>query len=105
MAEGYELWDIECRSCGHTVTREGGNELVGTQERWRCEKCGKRGADLRRVWRVGKKPAPSRKQKKSRTRRPGSITYPIDKVCQRLRIHSCSTAHRASCSSFSSLKA
>lgn len=55
MVEGYEVWHIQCRSCGREVTREGGNEFVGTQGRLKCLKCGHRGASLRRVWHVGKK--------------------------------------------------
>jgi DNA-directed RNA polymerase subunit RPC12/RpoP len=55
MVEGYEVWHIECSGCGRKTTREGGNELVGTQARLRCRKCGHRGATLTRVWHVGKK--------------------------------------------------
>lgn len=55
MAEGYEIWHIECTACGHKSTREGGNELVGKQKVMRCLKCNQRGADLTRVWHVGNK--------------------------------------------------
>ena len=55
MVEGYELWHIECIACGRKVTRDGGNEFVGTQARWRCQKCKHLGAELRRVWHVGQK--------------------------------------------------
>lgn len=59
MAEGYEVTLITCRSCGREVERIGiDNELVGCHERMRCTICGARGADLLRVWRVGKRPAP-----------------------------------------------
>jgi DNA-directed RNA polymerase subunit RPC12/RpoP len=58
MVDGYEITFITCRACGRKVERaEIGNELVGCHERMRCTGCGHRGADLHRVWHVGKRPA------------------------------------------------
>lgn len=57
MVEGYEEWTITCRGCGRVKKLTGvGNQLVGKQDRMRCKKCGHRGADLLRVWTVGKPP-------------------------------------------------
>lgn len=47
--EKADRWYITCGKCGRTVTRIAGNELVGTQERMKCQKCGHRGARLSRV--------------------------------------------------------
>lgn len=57
MVEGYEVWKITCRGCSRVTERTGiGNSLVGQQDRMRCTSCGHRGADLLRVWVVGKPP-------------------------------------------------
>ncbi len=44
-----DRWYITCAKCRRTVTRIGGNELVGQQDRFKCEACGHRGAELTRV--------------------------------------------------------
>ncbi len=54
---GYEVMYVKCRHCGREVrVPDSGNDLVGMQERLRCIGCGERGADLLRVWHVGKRP-------------------------------------------------
>lgn len=54
---GYEVTHIECRGCGRKVEwPETGNRLVGCHDRMRCKACGHRGADMHRVWHVGKRP-------------------------------------------------
>lgn len=58
MVEGYERTIIRCRKCRREVERVNvGNALVGKQDQLRCQECGGRGADLLRVWSVGKPPA------------------------------------------------
>lgn len=62
MVEGYERTIITCRHCKREVERINiGNELVGMQDRLKCEACGKRGADLLRVWSQGKPPTAGRR--------------------------------------------
>lgn len=60
MVEGYEVWQITCRGCGHKSRQlpslTDPNALVGKQERMRCKVCGHRGADLLRVWTQGRRP-------------------------------------------------
>jgi DNA-directed RNA polymerase subunit RPC12/RpoP len=62
MVEGHEVWHIKCLSCGRKVERladpKDSNALVGKQRQLRCEACGKKGAEITRVWTVG--PAPKR---------------------------------------------
>lgn len=41
-----DTWHITCEKCGHKATREGGNEMVGTQKRLVCVRRGHRGATL-----------------------------------------------------------
>jgi hypothetical protein len=51
LIKGHHYTRIQCRHCGHAVKHYGdGNALVGCHERMRCSVCGKRGADLHRVY-------------------------------------------------------
>lgn len=54
---GYEVMYVKCRHCGRRAEfPDSGNRFVGMQDRLRCSACGERGADLLRVWHVGRRP-------------------------------------------------
>jgi hypothetical protein len=50
MPEQYTLVIVECRKCGHKVYKPVDAVPIGSHHRWRCNKCGHRGASLTRTW-------------------------------------------------------
>ena len=50
MPERYEFFVVECRKCGRKVYKAVDAVPIASHARWRCLKCGHRGACLTRTW-------------------------------------------------------